>query len=173
MRFLARGRAACDVLLSAFVIVLFAALTLDVLWGVYTRYMFEAGQARWTEELATTLLVWVSFLGAALVYGEKGHLGLDYFVGKLDPAARRLSDCIASLLVMIFAAVVLVYGGWLLVDRALDAGQLLPALGWKKAYGYAVVPISGLFFVFYAIEGAANAFTDKPAVEQGSRAVVE
>jgi TRAP-type C4-dicarboxylate transport system permease small subunit len=161
MRYLARGRAVCDFLLSAVVIVLFAALTLDVLWGVYTRYTVEAGQARWTEELATTLLVWVSFLGAALVYGEKGHLGLDYFVGKLEPAARGLADCIACLLVMIFAGVVLVYGGWLLVDRALDAGQLLPALGWKKAYGYAVVPISGLFFVFYALEGAVRAMTNE------------
>jgi TRAP-type C4-dicarboxylate transport system permease small subunit len=172
MRFLARGRAVCDFLLSAVLIVLFAALTLDVLWGVFTRYTVEAGQARWTEELATTLLVWVSFLGAALVYGENGHLGLDYFVGKLDSAARRLADCIACLLVLIFAGVVLVYGGWLLVDRALDAGQLLPALGWKKAYGYAVVPISGLFFVFYAIEGAANALGRRGVEEQRSSGVV-
>jgi TRAP-type C4-dicarboxylate transport system permease small subunit len=154
---LARGRAVCDFLLSAVVIFLFAALTLDVLWGVYTRYAREEGQARWTEELATTLLVWVSFLGAALVYGERGHLGLDYFVGKLDAAAQRLADFFAYVLVCVFAGVVLVYGGWILVDRALDANQLLPALGWKKGYGYAVVPLSGLFFVFYALEGAARA----------------
>ena len=170
---LARGRAASDFLLSTLVIILFAALTLDVLWGVFTRYMREAGQARWTEELATVLLVWVSFLGAALVYGERGHLGLDYFVGKLDPAAQRLTDCIAYLLVLIFAVAVMVCGGWILVDRARDANQLLPAFGWKKGYGYAVVPLSGLFFVFYAIEGAVNAFTDKPAVEQRSSVLVE
>jgi TRAP-type C4-dicarboxylate transport system permease small subunit len=160
MRFLARGRAVCDFLLSAVVILLFAALTLDVLWGVYTRYARDEGQARWTEELATTLLVWVSFLGAALVYGERGHLGLDYFVGKLDAAAQRLTDFFAYVLVCIFAGVVLVYGGWILVDRALDANQLLPALGWKKGYGYAVVPLSGLFFVFYAVEGAVRAMTN-------------
>jgi TRAP-type C4-dicarboxylate transport system permease small subunit len=158
---LARGRAVCDFLLSTTVILLFAALTLDVLWGVYTRYAREAGQARWSEELATTLLVWVSFLGAALVFGERGHLGLDYFVGKLDADAQQLADFIAYVLVSIFAGVVLVYGGWILVDRALDANQLLPALGWKKGYGYAVVPISGLFFVFYAIEGAARAMTNE------------
>jgi TRAP-type C4-dicarboxylate transport system permease small subunit len=170
---LARARAASDFLLSALVIILFAGLTVDVLWGIFTRYTREQGQARWTEELATTLLVWISFLGAALVYGEKGHLGLDYFAGKLDPAARRLADCIAYLLVLIFSCVVLVYGGWLLVDRALDANQLLPALGWKKGYGYAVVPLSGLFFVFYALDGAANALTDRTAAEQPNRVVVE
>ena len=165
---LARGRAASDFVLSTLVIILFAALTLDVLWGVFTRYMREAGQARWTEELATVLLVWVSFLGAALVYGERGHLGLDYFVGKLDPAAQRLTDCLAYLLVLIFAVAVMVCGGWILVDRALDANQLLPALGWKKGYGYAVVPLSGLFFVFYAIEGASNALTRRGAEERGA-----
>ncbi|HEY3394491.1 MAG TPA: TRAP transporter small permease [Lacipirellulaceae bacterium] len=162
---LARGRAASDFLLSTLVIILFAALTLDVLWGVFTRYTREAGQARWTEELATVLLVWVSFLGAALVYGERGHLGLDYFVGKLDPAAQRLTDCIAYSLVLIFAVAVMVCGGWILVDRALDANQLLPALGLKKGYGYAVVPLSGLFILFYAIEGAANALTSRGAEE--------
>jgi len=162
MRYLlARGRACCDFVLSWLVIVFFAALTVDVLWGVFSRYALGA-QTRWTDELATTLMVWVSLLGAALVYGEKGHLGVDYFVGKLDPAAQRLSESVAHILVMLFAAAVMVYGGWILVDRALAANQLLPALGWKKGYGYGVVPLSGLFFVFYAFEGAVSAMTNKP-----------
>ena len=155
-RLLARGRAVCDFSLSWLVILLFTALTIDVLWGVFSRYVLHA-QTRWTDELATTLMVWVSLLGAALVYGEKGHLGVDYFVGKLDPAARRLTELIAHVLVLIFAVVVMVGGGWILVDRALEANQLLPALGWKKGYGYSVVPLSGLFFLFYTIEGAVNA----------------
>jgi len=156
--FLACGRAFCDFVLSWLVIVLFAALTVDVLWGVFSRYALGA-QTRWTDELATTLMVWVSLLGAALVFGEKGHLGVDYFVGKLDPAAQRLSEFVTHLLVMIFAMAVMVYGGWILVDRALEANQLLPALGWKKGYGYSVVPISGLFFVFYAFDGAVGALS--------------
>ena len=69
MRFLlARGRVLSDLILSGLVIVLFATLTIDVLWGVFSRYALGA-QTRWTDELATTLMVWVSLLGAALVYG--------------------------------------------------------------------------------------------------------
>ena len=37
-------------------IVLFAALVLDVLWGVVSRYVLGT-QSRWTEELAIYLLV--------------------------------------------------------------------------------------------------------------------
>jgi TRAP-type C4-dicarboxylate transport system permease small subunit len=164
---LALGRKFSDFVLSWIVIALFAILTIDVLWGVFSRYILGA-QTRWTDELATTLMVWVSLLGAALVYGEKGHLGVDYFVGKLDPAAQRLTELFAHLLVLIFALVVMVYGGSTLVERTLDANQLLPALGWKKGYGYSVVPLSGLFLAFYAIEGAvrsiAGPFDDSPSV---------
>ena len=158
MGLLARARAVSDFLLSWLIIALFAALTADVLWGVVSRYVLGA-QARWSDELATTLMVWVALIGAALVYGEKGHLGVDYFVGKLDLAAQRLVDCLVHVLVLMFAIVVMLYGGWILVDRALDANQLLPALGWKKGYAYFVVPLSGMFFVLYALEGAVNAAT--------------
>jgi TRAP-type C4-dicarboxylate transport system permease small subunit len=164
--FLARGRRLADFALSWLVIVLFAALTLDVLWGVATRYASEGGQASWSEELATTLMVWVSLLGAALVYGEKGHLGVDYFVAKLDPAAQRVAEIATHLLVAFFAVVVMVYGGWVMVDRTLDAGQVLPALGWKKGYAYSVVPLSGLFLVFYAMAGAIQASCECAAENQ-------
>ena len=163
---LARGRALSDFVLSWLVIALFAALTVDVLWGVFSRYVLGA-QTRWTDELATTLMVWVALLGAALVYGENGHLGVDYFVGKLDPEAQRLSGLLAHVLVLLFAMAVMVYGGWILVDRALEANQLLPALGWKKGYGYSVVPLSGLFFVFYAFDGAVGALSGKPEQFRG------
>jgi TRAP-type C4-dicarboxylate transport system permease small subunit len=156
--FLARCRQFSDALLSWLVIVLFAALTVDVLWGVFSRYILHA-QSTWTDELATTLMIWVSLLGAALVYGEKGHLGVDYFVGQLDPVAQKLTEVAAHALVLIFAAIAMVYGGWIMVDRTLAADQLLPALQWKKGYVYSVVPLSGLFFIFYAIEGAFTALS--------------
>ena len=41
-----------------------ALLVIDVLLGVASRYLWGA-QIKWTEELATVLLVWVSFLGIA------------------------------------------------------------------------------------------------------------
>jgi TRAP-type C4-dicarboxylate transport system permease small subunit len=157
-----------DLVLSGLVIVLFAALTIDVLWGVVSRYALGA-QTRWTDELATMLMVWVSLLGAALVYGEKGHLGVDYFVGKLDPAAKLLAELVAHLLVLVFAAAVMVYGGWILVDRALEANQLLPALGWKKGYTYSVVPLSGLFFTFYAIEGAVRTLSHEADIDHARK----
>lgn len=134
-----------------FTAALFGALTLDVLWGVVSRYVFGQ-QSRWTEELAITLLVWVSLLGGALVFREKGHLGVDYFVGKLDPAAQRAAEWIAEIAVLVFAGFILVFGGGMLVLETLRSGQLTPAMGWKVGYLYSVVPLSGALIVGFTLE---------------------
>ena len=132
-------------------IVLFAALTLDVLWGVFSRHVLDS-QSRWTEEFAINALVWVSLLGATLMFRERGHLGVDYFVGKLDPGARRLAAIIAEAAIIVFAAFILVYGGWTLVIETLRSGQVTPAMGWKVGYINIVVPLSGLFIIAFSIE---------------------
>jgi len=121
-------------------------------------------QSRWTEELAIYLLVWVSLLGASLTYAEKGHLGVDYFVGKLDPDAQRMAAVVVELCVLVFALYPLGYGGWVLVVDTLSSGQVSPALGIGMGYVYLAVPLCGAFFALFATEhlwrlllGKANA----------------
>lgn len=133
-------------------IVLFGSLVLVVLWGVISRYLPGVPPSDWTEELGVFLLVWVSLLGAALTFREHGHLGVDYFVSKFDPSARRLAVIFAELCVVAFAGFAFCYGGYLLVTETLGSGQLTPVLQWKAGYLYMVVPLSGLFFVGFALE---------------------
>jgi TRAP-type C4-dicarboxylate transport system permease small subunit len=137
--------------LELFLIVAFAVLVADVLWGVYSRHVLDH-QSRWTEELATYLMSWISLLGAALTYEEKGHLGVDYFVGKLHPDAQRVAAIFVELVVLFFALGALTFGGWVLVSETLGTGQVSTALQWKVGYLYAAAPISGIFFSLFAIE---------------------
>lgn len=129
----------------------FSLLTLDVLWGVFSRYVL-GHQSRFTEELAIYLLVWISLLGGSLTYGEKGHLGVDYFVSKLEPGAQRLVAIAVEVLVILFAGFALFWGGWVLVDETLVSGQVSPSLGVPMGYVYLAVPICGVFFVLFASE---------------------
>lgn len=133
-------------------IALFAALVLDVLWGVISRYVPGIRPSDWTEELAVYLLVWVSLLGAALTYRGYGHLGVDYFVAKLDVSAQRLVAILIEVATLLFAGFALCYGGWRLVADTLGANQLTPVLQWKIGYLYCAVPLSGLFFCAFAAE---------------------
>lgn len=137
--------------LESFLILAFAALVADVLWGVFTRYVL-GHQAGWTEEAAIYLLIWISLLGAAVTYEEHGHLGVDYVVDRLDPAARRLAAIGVELVVLLFALGILVGGGWTLVFETLAKGQVSPTLGAKVGYLYAAAPVSGLFFTLFAVE---------------------
>jgi TRAP-type C4-dicarboxylate transport system permease small subunit len=131
---------------------LFAALVVDVLWGVVSRYWPGIPPSDWTEELGIYLLVWVSLLGSALAYRDRGHLGVDVLVTKFDPAARRLSAILVELCVLLFALVALCYGGWRLVADTLASGQLTPVLQWKTGYFYVSVPLAGAFFAAFAVE---------------------
>ncbi len=135
-------------LLEGGLILAFAVLTLDVLWGVVSRYVL-GGQSRWTEELAIYLLIWIALLGAPVAYAEKAHLGVDYLVGKMHPAAQRFAAVSAEIIVGCFAGVALVHGGWLLMTKTLATGQMSPALGIPMGYVYAATPVSGAFFVLF------------------------
>jgi TRAP-type C4-dicarboxylate transport system permease small subunit len=137
-------------------------LVVDVIWGVFTRYALGE-QAKWTEELARFLLVWVSLLGGAVGFGSKAHLGVDYFVDLLHPAARRLTAVVAHLVVLFFAGAVLLFGGASVVRQALEMEQTTPALGWKMGHVYLVLPISGVFVVLYTLENLMETLTGQPA----------
>ena len=126
------------------------ALVLDVVWGVFTRYVMGE-QAKWTEELARFLLVWVSLLGGALAFSTKGHLGVDYFVGKLYCDARKLITLISHLIVLLFS--VSIFLRWLLhCCRILKTRANDSALGWKMGYVYLALPISGFFMLLFTLE---------------------
>jgi len=137
--------------LECILIVAVGLLVLDVIWGVFTRYVMGE-QANWTEELARFLLVWVSLLGGAVAFGTKGHLGVDYFVGKLHPDARKTMAVVSHLIVIFFAVAVFLVGGYCVVADALAVDQMTPALGWKMGYVYLALPIAGCFMVLFTIE---------------------
>ncbi len=126
-------------------------LVVDVVWGVFTRYVMGE-QAKWTEELARFLLIWVSLLGGAVAFGTKGHLGVDYFVGKFDPSARKMMAVVVHLIVLFFAVSIFLCGGWRVVSDTLALGQTTSALPLKMGYIYLALPIAGIFMVLYTIE---------------------
>ena len=131
-----------DRILGAVLITMLAVMTLDVLWGVFTRYVM-ADQASWSEELARFLLIWIGVLGAAYASGQRMHLSIDLLTAK----PVRL---IAALIIL-FALAVFVIGGTQLVLLTAQLGQTSPALGLPMSLVYAVVPISGLLIIFYRL----------------------
>jgi TRAP-type C4-dicarboxylate transport system permease small subunit len=148
-------------LLNGALILAVAVLVLDVLWGVATRYLLGE-QSSWTEELARMLLIWVVLLGSAVAYGGREHLGLDYFVGRMDPVSRRRTAIVTDLVVLFFAVSVLLGGGYRRVYDTFELGQMLMALGIGKGFVYLAVPVSGAFFVLFGVESLMETLWGAP-----------
>ena len=126
-------------------------LVMDVVWGVFTRYVMGE-QAKWTEELARFLLIWITLLGGAVAFGTKGHLGVDYFVEKFDPRMRKGMAVIVHGIVLFFAGAIFVFGGWRVATHTLALGQTTAALPIKMGVVYFALPISGVFMILYTLE---------------------
>jgi TRAP-type C4-dicarboxylate transport system permease small subunit len=157
--------------LNVALIVAVLLLVVDVVWGVFTRYIMGE-QAKWTEELARFLLVWVSLLGGAVAFGTKGHLGVDYFVGKFDPDVRKLMALFVHGVVLFFAVAIFVYGGGRVVSDALAMEQMTPALGLKMGHVYLAIPIAGLFMMLFTIENLVETWiTPAGELNDGDTAV--
>ncbi len=143
-------RAKVDQYVGYFLAFLMAVMTLDVLWGVFTRYLVGS-QSPWTEELARFLLIWIGLLGAAYVSGQQKHLAIDILPGRLTGAAKTRLEAFIRLLIIGFAATVLIAGGARLVYVTYRLGQYSAALQVPLSAVYAIVPISGLLIIFYKL----------------------
>ena len=141
-------RATIDKILGAFLAVLMAVITLDVLWGVFTRYAL-GNQASWSEELARFLLIWIGVLGAAYASGKRMHLSIDLLGPKLEKKQQRRLQRFIDMVILAFAVTALVIGGFRLLYITQVLGQLSPALRVPMALVYSVVPLSGLLITFY------------------------
>ena len=137
-------------LLEITVILVIGFLVIDVLWGVFSRYVL-GNQSSWTEELATMLMIWASLLGAAIGFIRKSHLGVDYFVNKMNPKNQVIEETMVYILIAVFASFVMIYGGTRFVALMLILGRVSPAMQLKWGYIFMAVPISGFFILFFQI----------------------
>lgn len=139
-----------DKLLKFVLVFLVAVITLDVLWGIFTRYAMGA-QSSWTEEMARFLLIWIGILGAAYASGKRMHLAIDILPNKLEGKARHRLNILISSLIILFALAVMVIGGSRLVYISYILGQTSAALKLPLYLVYAIVPVSGLLVIYYRI----------------------
>ncbi|MEZ5045058.1 MAG: TRAP transporter small permease [Saprospiraceae bacterium] len=143
-------RNAMDQILKTVLVILMAVMTIDVLWGVFTRYLMGA-QSPWTEELARFLLIWIGILGGAYASGKNMHLAIDILPSALEGKRKRLVQNIIHSVIILFAFAVLIIGGSRLVFVTSKLGQVSTSLDLPLAVVYVIVPISGLFVIIYKI----------------------
>ncbi|MGR3375955.1 TRAP transporter small permease [Salipiger abyssi] len=87
---------------AALAVAIIGALSVQIV----SRYVFNA-PVHMTDDIAEISLIWMTFLGAALVYREGGHIGLDLLDTLTRPALRRWLRIVLHLLVVAVLAYVI------------------------------------------------------------------
>ncbi len=150
MNILFRLKPAVDRLLEAALLLLFFALFVCVIVQVFTRYVLN-DPAIFTEEASRFALIWLSLLGTAYACGRLEHMAYTMFPEKLKAGALLAHMRSVAVLVLLFAATVMGYGGGRLALRALEFEQLSATLAVPMGYVYLCIPLSGVLIVFYQI----------------------
>lgn len=127
----------------------FAAMVLLVVWQVFTRYIIK-NPSTWSEELVSYLFAWMALFGASLAVSERGHMNIPVLVDKFKPGAKKFFALFAEVIIFVFSAVVLVWGGYAISELAM--GQMTSSLGVPVGVFYFALPISGILnMIFSAI----------------------
>ena len=130
-------------LLEWIVIILMAVLAVEVTVGVVFRYVGYA--LVWYDEVASILLAWVTYYGAALAALKRANIGVPEVVRLLPPGARVPLALFAEACVLAFF-VLLAWVGYAVIEvLASDTLVSLPQV--SVAYAMSVIPVSALLFI--------------------------
>jgi TRAP-type C4-dicarboxylate transport system permease small subunit len=100
----------------------------------------------WANELSTYMFVWMAKFGAALGVRTGIHVGVDVFVNKLSPAARKPVIVFATLCGALFTGVIGTLGAVYVYD--LDPDQVSPELEWPSWIIYLCIPLGSYLMCF-------------------------
>ena len=109
------------------IIVVIAALALIAAcailsYSVLSRALFHAANY-WQDEAAVFLLVGATFMTSAYVQGQRGHIGIEAFVGLLSPVANRIRLWLVDVASLLFCAF-FAWKSWTLAQEAWTDGQV-------------------------------------------------
>lgn len=135
-------------LLGILSIILFALLVCVTVWQVFTRQVLD-NSSTWSEELSKILFVWLSFIGSAFLFGERGHIAVDFIARRFGPRARRVLAIVVQVVVITFALGAMIWGGYLASSIAWN--QNLTALPFTIGWVYLVIPAAGVFITVFAL----------------------
>nr|WP_321981382.1 TRAP transporter small permease [uncultured Cohaesibacter sp.] len=148
-------------LCAAFVVAIIGALAVQII----SRYVFNA-PVHMTDDIAEISLVWLTFLGAAVVYRDQGHIGVDLIDTMIGEKTQRTLHILLNVLVITILVFMLYHIKKLypLMSR-LDFGTV-PKTPYTTKFMLIQLPfaIGCLMTILFAIEAIVRATTGRPRV---------
>lgn len=135
-------------------IALFVVLVLVVIWQVFTRQVLQAPSG-WTTTVSQYLFIWLVLFSVAMVFGERGHVAVDFFARLMPRPAQRVTSVLVEFSVLAFALLGLVWGG--IRGMSISFDQAIPGLPVTVGQMYLALPIAGVLIALFALEDLVRA----------------
>ena len=137
-----------DKIVGTICILLFELMVVVGSYQIITRFIFN-NPSTISEELLTYSFAWMAMFATAYVFGKRDHMRMGFWADKLTGTEKKVLELVIELIVLIFAASVMVYGGSTIMKLTMT--QKTASLGIPMGIIYTVVPLSGIVIVIYAI----------------------
>jgi TRAP-type C4-dicarboxylate transport system permease small subunit len=117
-----RALAFCNNVIVILAAIALVAASAILSYSVLGRALFHSPNY-WQDEAAVFLLVGATFMTAAYVQGQRGHIGIEAFVGLLPPLVNRIRLWLVDLASFVFCAF-FAWKSWTLAHEAWVDGQV-------------------------------------------------
>ncbi len=132
---------------------LLVAVMLMVCTKVFFRYVLGQGLLG-IDQITGTLMIYITFFGAAWVLRREEHVTIDFLVAGLDPNLQRWFRVVTSVVCAVVCLVLTVYGT-IEVISSWQRGILIPAeIEMPRAINLAVIPLGALLLFIQFIRRA-------------------
>jgi TRAP-type C4-dicarboxylate transport system permease small subunit len=116
-------------------------------WLVFGRYVLN-NTPTWVEQVALLLVVWITFLGAAVGVWRSSHLSIDFIREAMPAAPRDVLRLATDTLLALFGGVMAYHGARLVAGTSHRTIQMLGiSEGWRAA----PIAVAGGLIVLFAL----------------------
>ncbi len=136
-------------------VVLLVVETGVLLAGVISRYLLHS-PLMWSDELASTLFIWLAMFGAVLALDRGEHMRMSAIVNKLPANWRAFSETLSAMIVCIFVAMIITPA----MHHATEQMVITtPALGIPDGLRAAALPVGAVLMLLAAVARMARCTT--------------
>ena len=152
-------------LVSALMIILAAEVTLGVVFRGIGHSLI------WYDEVASVLLAWLTFYGAALASVKRAHIGCPELLDAMSWRARRAFNIAAEVVVIAFFVLLGWVGASVLPILATDALVSIPSV--PMSVVQSVIPISAALIVIAELLHLADLIANRQPPSAPGAALAE
>ncbi len=143
-------------ILKVLLIIITGAMIIIIVYQVFGRYVLNKAPS-WTEEIARFCLVWMSFLGAALIVKYKTSIRVTFFAANFftKKTEERL-NLISDYIIILFSIFMVVVGITHVMNTRMYFSEALHLPIWILN---STVPVSGVFMLFFSLADIVETHT--------------